>query len=308
MSEPTVERYHGRTMASRLLTIVAATRPAFLTASVLPVIAAGALAHALSPSAGIWIPTLVLAAVNIALIHAGANVLNDYFDSISGNDRSNDGFVYPFSGGSRFIQNSVLSERETLRIGLALMIAGALMGLAFVWMAGPGLLAIGVIGAALAIAYSSPPCLACHGLGEIVIGIAFGFLPVAGTMLILTGAIPTQAWWLGAVIACFVAAILWVNSIPDIPADQRAGKLTLPARLGAERSAKLLALWFLAGFAVLLASPLPKSTWIALAAGLPALIASRAAVAGRLIPAMPATIIAHAAVLLLLITGLLHAR
>lgn len=306
MSEPTIDRFHGRTLANRLATAVAAMRPAFLTASILPVIAAGALA-AVPPDARISVPLLVLAVVNIALIHAGANVLNDYFDSVSGNDRANVAFVHPFSGGSRFIQNDVLSEAETLRLGLVLLISGAVMGLWFVWETGPGLLIIGAIGTALAITYSSPPCLACRGLGDVAIGLAFGILPVAGTMLILTGSIPREAWWLGAVIACFVAAILWVNSIPDIAADRLTGKLTLPARLGAQWAARLLWAWFAAGFAILLLSPLPQPTWIALAAVLPAFVASRAAIARELIPAMPATILTHAAVSLLLTAGLLYA-
>ena len=307
LSEPAVQRYHRRTIANKFATILAATRPAFLTASILPVLAGGALT-AWSGQASIAVPALMLAVVNIALIHAGANVLNDYFDAVSGNDRANAGYVHPFSGGSRFIPNDVLSERETLRIGMALMLAGAVMGLGFVWVSGPALLAIGVIGTVLAITYSSPPCLACRGLGDLAIGIAFGVLPVAGTTIILTGSIPTTAWWLGAIIACFVAAILWVNSIPDIPADRFAGKWTLPARLGATRAGWLLPVWFAAGFAILLVSALPRPTWIALGAAIPAAIASRAAIAGRLLTAMPMTILTHAMATLLLVAGLLYAR
>ncbi len=303
MSEPTLERFHGRTPINKLATVLAATRPAFLTASILPVLAAGALAAHTSAS-GIAIHLLVLATINIALIHAGANILNDYFDAVSGNDAVNTGFVHPFSGGSRFIQNDVLSERDALRIGVVLMVCGALLGLAFVWITGPALLAIGVAGTLLAITYSSPPCLACRGLGDLVIGICFGLLPVAGTSLILTGTIPPEAWWLGAVIACFVAAILWVNSIPDIPADRSVGKMTLPARLGASAAALVLPMWFAAGFLILLVSPLPKVSWISLAGAIPALLASRAAIAGALSAAMPLTILTHAVVCILLIAGL----
>lgn len=307
MSEPTIERYHGRTLINRVATMVAATRPAFLTASVLPVLAAGALS-ALLGEASISQPLLVLAAINIALIHAAANVLNDYFDAASGNDAGNTGFVHPFSGGSRFIPNGVLSERDALVLGVALMAAGALLGLVFVWLTGPLLLALGVLGTLLAIIYSSPPCLACRGLGDIVIGICFGILPVVGTCLILLGHIPIAAWWLGAVIACFVAAILWVNSIPDIASDRRVGKMTLPARLGAKRAAQAFPLWFVAGFALLLLSPLPRETWVALLAAVPAAIAARSAIAGRLVPAMPLTILTHAAVAVLLAAGLIAAR
>lgn len=210
MSEPTIERYHRRTLANRVGMLVAATRPAFLTASVLPVLAGSALA-ALTSTDAVPPPLIALAAVDIALVHAGANVLNDYFDSASGNDRANTAFVHPFSGGSRFIQNAVLSEGETLRFGVMLMAAGAALGTLVVGIGGPLLLALGLVGTLLAVVYSSPPCLACRGLGDVVIGICFGLLPVAGMTLLLTGSIPIEAWWLGGVIACFVAAILWVN-------------------------------------------------------------------------------------------------
>lgn len=306
LSEPTVERFHGKTFPNRLVTAIAATRPAFLTASVLPVLAAGALAAYLEHGA-ISTSLLALATLNIALIHSGANVLNDYFDAISGNDAANTGRVFPFSGGSRFIQNDVLSEAETLRLALMLLAAGALLGLGFVWMAGPMLLAIGALGSMLAIVYSAPPCLACRGFGDAVIAVCFGVLPVAGTTLILMDRIPPQAWWLGAGIACFVAAILWINSIPDIAADRAAGKVTLPARVGRKRAAQLLPAWFTAGFAILALSPLPSEVQIVLLAGVPAWLATRAALAGRLIPAMPLTIVTHAAVCLLLTAALLYA-
>lgn len=307
MSEPTIERFHGRTLANRIATIVAATRPAFLTASVLPVLAAGALSARIG-AASISQTLLVLAAIAIAFIHAGANVLNDYFDAVSGNDAANTAFVHPFSGGSRFIQNDVLSEREMLGIGIVLIVAGAGLGLAIVWSTGPLLLLVGVVGTLLAIIYSSPPCLACRGLGDLVIGVCFGILPVVGTTLVLMGRVPEEAWWLGAVIACFVAAILWVNSIPDIASDRAAGKMTLPARLGATNAALVFPLWFVAGFLILLMSPLPRETWVALLAAVPAVIAGRAAIAGQLIPAMPLTIVTHAAVSLLLTAGLLAAK
>ena len=307
MSEPTIERFHGRTLGNRLLTALAATRPAFLTASVLPVLAAGALSAMLG-AGGFSSPLLAMATLGIALIHAGANVLNDYFDSVSGNDAANTARVYPFSGGSRFIQNDVLSEQQMLRLGLGSMLTGAAIGLVLVWASGPLLLAIGLAGSLLAVLYSAPPCLACRGLGDAVIAICFGLLPVIGTTLILTGAIPPQAWWLGAIIACFVAAILWVNSVPDIEADRIAGKLTLPVRLGAERAVALLPAWFAAGFALLLASPLPSQSWLALLAIVPAALASLAARDGRLEQAMPLTILTHAAVCALLTLSLLVTR
>lgn len=306
MSEPTLEIYHGRSLANRLARLFAATRPAFLTASILPVVAAAALAWSLAEGA-IAIGLVPLAVINIALVHSGANVLNDYFDALNGTDGSNTDRIYPFSGGSRFIQNKVLTIAETRNFGAALLVAGLIMGLWMTSLTGPLLLAMGLIGGLIAVVYSGPPCLACRGLGDIAIAACFGVLPVAGTAYILLGEIPRQAWWLGAAIGCFVAAILWVNSIPDIAADRRAGKLTIPARLGARAAARALPLWFAAGYAILFVSPLPQSVWIALFSTVPAAAASRAALAGKLVPAMPLTIVTHAMVCLLVALGLILA-
>ena len=57
--------------------------------------------------------TLLLALV----AHAGINVLNDYFDALNGTDQRNVGRLFPFTGGSRFIQNGVLTVRQTRAFG-----------------------------------------------------------------------------------------------------------------------------------------------------------------------------------------------
>ncbi|MGD9671004.1 MAG: prenyltransferase [Hyphomicrobiaceae bacterium] len=307
MSEPSRKIYHATTTANRLATWLAATRPAFLQVSVLPVLVSGTLADWHSEPD--WRALLLAACTSaIVMVHAGANVLNDYFDAANGTDTVNSARIYPFTGGSRFIQNGVLSPLATMWLGASLLATGCLIGLSLLATAPLALLPIGVIGVALAIIYTAPPCLVCRGLGDLVIAASFGILPVVGATLILTGHIPVEAWWIGAGLGAFAAAILWINAIPDIPADLAAGKKTLPARLGAERSARLLSVWFVAGFASLLAAPLPASTWLVLAAAIPAGMASRAARDGRLRAAVTLTIATHAVVALLLIVGLLAAR
>lgn len=303
MSEPSVEVFHGRTFQNRLATWFAATRPPFLTASLLPVLVGVALAWGQSGElqAGLALLTLL----NIALIHSGANVLNDYFDARNGTDAANSGRVFPFSGGSRFIQNGVLTQRQTLHLGGGLMAAGAILGLGMAMMAGPFILVIGMLGGLIAIFYSAPPCLACRGVGDLAIATCFGVLPVIGAACIQLGEVPLAAWWSGAGIGCFVAAILWVNSIPDIDADRKAGKLTLPVRLGKKRAIYGLPTWFVLGFALIVVAPMPGSTYLALIAAFPAAIASRALLRGGFMPAIPLTLATHASVCILLTVGFL---
>jgi 1,4-dihydroxy-2-naphthoate octaprenyltransferase len=303
MNEPQVAVFHQRTVANRLATYVAAMRPAFLTASVLPVLVGIALTWHLH--GGVDWALAAATALNIAVIHAGANVFNDYCDARNGTDDANVAHVFPFSGGSRFIPNGVLTLRQTLWLGAVLLAAGAVMGLAMAALAGPFILAIGAVGGALAIFYSAPPCLACRGLGDFVIGVCFGVLPVAGTEFIQAGTVSPANWWLGAAVGCFVAAILWINSIPDIDADRSAGKWTLPARLGPQRAPVGLLVLFVAGFLLIALGPLPTGTWLALLAAFPAGMAMRALLRGQLLPAMSLTLATHASVCLLLVVGLL---
>ena len=303
MAEPNLEVFHGKTLGNRLATYFAATRPAFLTASILPVLVG--IAWAWRAEHGLLSVALALLAVlGIVLIHAGANVINDYFDSRNGSDAQNTARVFPFTGGSRFIQNNVLSEAETGRYGASLLVAGAVVGLFLVSQGGWSLLAIGLIGGLIAIFYSAPPCLSCRGLGDLAIALDFGLLPVAGTVLLLQGDIPEQAWWLGGIVGCYVAAILWVNSIPDIEADRAAGKLTLPARVGAERAVWLLGAFFALGAVLILLSPLPRGAWLALLGLVPGAIAVRNAVQGSIAEAIPLTLMTHALVCVSLIVGM----
>ena len=63
----------------------------------------------------------------VMLVHAGMNVLNDYYDEQNGTDRRNTQRLFPFTGGSRFIQNGVLSTGETLVFGAWLLAVAMLI-------------------------------------------------------------------------------------------------------------------------------------------------------------------------------------
>lgn len=300
-TEPCVDIFHGNTLGNKIATYVAATRPPFLTASMLPVVAGTGLVWGETGQLNIILALLTL--FNIVLIHAGANVLNDYFDSRNGTDQLNTQRLFPFSGGSRFIQNGIITEEQTFRFGFVLIMLGAVLGVAITVITGPFILMIGLFGGLLAVFYSAPPCLACRGLGDLVIATCFGVLPVVGAAYIQTAEVLSSAIWLGATIGCFVAAILWVNSIPDIKADREAGKMTLPVRLGKQRAVYGLGLWFVAGFVILILSPLPQTSYISLLGIIPAVIATKALLDDKLIPAIPLTLITHAMVCLLLTIG-----
>ena len=123
----------------------------------------------------IKIDGLVLLALILALcMHAAANLLNDYFDHLNGSDDHNYGRISPFTGGSRYIQNQIISATQIHALGIALMLICCILGIYIFSQSTWLLMPIGILGLLLAWAYSAPPLqLMSKGvLGEIAIAIA----------------------------------------------------------------------------------------------------------------------------------------
>lgn len=226
-AEPTTQRF-----GNAPLRYLAATRPAFLSVTLVGCLIGLAAARA----DGVALDALrAVATVLFALLaHAGANVLNDYHDALSGADEANTGRLYPFTGGSRFIQNGVLSPRQTVRFAYVLL---GLVVPAGLWLAlgsGAGLVAVGLAGLALGWAYSAPPLkLASRGLGEFAIAGAW-LLVVVGADFVQRGAFAWTPVAAGLSYALLVANLLFINQFPDRAGDEAAGKRTLVVRLGAD--------------------------------------------------------------------------
>lgn len=208
-----------------------AMRPAFLTASIMPVLVGTAWGQAVGGRLDLAAALLALWAT--ALVHAGANVLNDVGDELGGTDRINTERIYPYTGGSRLIQNGVMSLAQMRRFGLGLIAMAMLLGALLAGLKGPIVLGLGLIGIVLAVAYSLPPLrLASRGLGEPTIAVGFGLLPAMGAAWLQTGRFDSMALLVAVPTAMWVTAILLINEVPDLRADALAGKRTWPVRFG----------------------------------------------------------------------------
>ncbi len=207
----------------------AATRPAFLSASLVAALLGLASAHSTGIALQPWLATVtVLFAV---LAHAGANVLNDYYDALNGTDAQNTERVFPFTGGSRFIQNGVLTTGQTARFGFALMGVVALAGLWLMQQSAAQLWQIGLAGLLIGWAYSAPPLrLNSRGWGEACITAGF-LLIVIGSDFVQRKQFDLAPVWAGLPYALLATNLLYINQFPDRSADTAAGKLHWVARL-----------------------------------------------------------------------------
>jgi 1,4-dihydroxy-2-naphthoate octaprenyltransferase len=230
-SEPLAVELLGNSPRQVLRRYWHAMRPAFFPASVLPVVVGTAWGHAVSGTVDLGVAALAL--LTTMLVHAGANVINDVADEESGTDRANVERIFPYTGGSRFIQNEILSAQAMRRFGVGLLAAALICGALLAWLKGPLVLAFGFLGVALGTLYSLHPAqLAGRGVGEAAIAAAFGLLPVTGAAWLQSGVVDFASLLVSIPVALWVTAILLINEVPDITADAAAGKRTLPVRLG----------------------------------------------------------------------------
>jgi len=220
------------------VTFVLMTRPGFLLVTAIGCFIG--LASAMACGSG-FDATKAAATVSLAVLaHAGANVLNDYFDSRNGADAANHGGMFPFSGGSRFIQSGQVSERDTGRWGAVLLVGFVLPGgLVLALHSGPGLLLVGAAGLLLGWAYSAPPMsLMSRGLGELTVA-ACWWLVVVGADYVQRQHFFIIPAYLAVSYAVMVSTILLVCGVPDVASDRAVGKHTLATRLSTRGLAAL---------------------------------------------------------------------
>jgi 1,4-dihydroxy-2-naphthoate octaprenyltransferase len=170
----------------------------------------------------------LLAFFGLLLCHIGVNVLNDYFDYRSGLDL--EVRRTPFSGGSGILPAALLKPKQVFWLGLVSFLLAVPIGVYFVIDRGWLLLPLLIVGTACAFLYT--PFLTKVGWPELATGVGLGALPVLGTYFV-----QTAAYTLPAVIACIPSGILvhnllLLNEFPDVDADGKAGRKTLPIVMG----------------------------------------------------------------------------
>jgi 1,4-dihydroxy-2-naphthoate octaprenyltransferase len=76
------------------------------------------------------------------------------------------------------------------------------------------------------------------GLGDLSVFIFFGWLGVMGTYFLHTQALDWLVLLPATTCSCFAVAVLNINNIRDIDSDEKAGKITIPVRIGRAKAVR----------------------------------------------------------------------
>lgn len=206
-----------------------AVRPWSFPASAMPVIVTAAFLF----WKGVYVNWgfAVWALVNIIVFHAAGNTWSDYFDFRKKVD-ADDTF------GAKTLTTGMFSSKEILILSIALTVVAAAAGLTLMALTGVTLLWIGLGGVLCTLLY---PFLKYHALGDLVILLAYAFLPTLGTSFVAAGAVDWNVLLIALPVGLITDGILHSNNTRDILTDKRAGISTMAMGLGPKVSAWLYA-------------------------------------------------------------------
>ena len=174
----------------------------------------------------------LLAFFGLLLAHISVNVLNEYFDYRSGVDFETQRTL--FSGGSGALPAGLLKPKQALWLGLGSLLAIIPIGIYFTITKGWLLLPLLLVAAACIILYT--PLILKTGWPEWAPGVGLGVLPVLGVYFVQTANYTWPVIVASVPSGILVHNLLLLNEFPDVEADRKVGRKTLPIAMGKKKA------------------------------------------------------------------------
>ena len=192
-------------------------------------------------------------------------------------DQLNQGFNR-FSGGSRILVKGLLPVWVPLLLGYGCLVGAMILGLYIYvqYRTGSWTLLLGGIGIVSGFFYSGKPFRwSYRGVGEILIGFCYGWLPIATGFYLFTGFFSHQILLLSIPVSLSIFNVILINEFPDEEADRAIGKKNLVVRFGKERIGDLyIGLSILIGLSFIKVLKIFGQTpiWLFILSGIPLLL------------------------------------
>jgi 1,4-dihydroxy-2-naphthoate octaprenyltransferase len=167
-----------------------------------------------------------------------SNLANDYGDSIHGADSADR------KGPSRAVQSGAVTKGQMLTAVVIFILLSLVSGISLLllsfglqWKALFFFFGLGVLSILAAIAYTvGKKPYGYAGLGDISVLLFFGLVGVLGSYYLFTKKITALEILPALSCGLFSIAVLNINNIRDIDSDRKAGKFSIPVRIGRERA------------------------------------------------------------------------
>ncbi|HIZ85593.1 MAG TPA: 1,4-dihydroxy-2-naphthoate octaprenyltransferase [Candidatus Coprenecus stercoravium] len=237
---------------------VLAARPKTLAGAATPVIMGGACAWMWLSSNGYdaaatfrWLP-FGLCMLFAWIMQIDANFVNDWFDFRKGSDTEQR------LGPKRACAQGWITPKA-MKTGIAATtLLACAAGAPLIWTGGPWMLAVGAACVLFCFLYTTK--FSRMGLGDVLVLLFFGIVPVGFTFYLQTGTWTLEATLAGLACGLAVDCLLIVNNYRDRAEDATQGKKTIVVRLGGQWAIILyylsgLSATLLAGAAVALSKP-----------------------------------------------------
>lgn len=204
-----------------------ATRPWSFTMTVISVSVGSVLGALEGPFS--WFLYL-LTATGVVFMHAGTNLLNDYYDTKYGVDTASAATTqyrpHPLVHG-------FLSARQVRLGAYVLFGVAAAIGLYLTSVSGWMVLSIGMIGILAGIGYTAPPMKYKYiAMGEVSVFLMWGPLMVEGAYYVQRHSLSFEALLISIPFGVLVALVLFANNIRDIEHDRSRNIRTIAIALG----------------------------------------------------------------------------
>lgn len=256
-------------MIKFLKEMLAASRAHYCPVIVLPVLLA-VVTYGRREQLHSWEVYLLVALMAVGAFTAqmAANLTNDIFDFLSGADTRAHTRDDPNFGGSNILTTGVWSIRQAAGVNFFQYLVALLCGVGVCLLAGIWVpLAVAVTGGLFGFFYVAPPLRFAYfgrGLGEVVIVVCFGLLPVFGAAVAMKGTVAGTlpgVIYLGLISGLLTSLILLHHAFIHPDSDREVKKVSPVVAYGTaavfKASLVLLALAYVAlGLAVFL-GPLP---------------------------------------------------
>ena len=211
-----------------------AARPKTLTGASVPVMIALAMAYTDLQGNGFRIIPAVLCALFAFVMQIDANFVNDYFDFISGKDDEQR------LGPARACAMGWIDVAK-MKVGIVIItVIACIIGLPLVVYGGVEMILVGALCVVFCFLYTT--LLASRGLGDLLVLVFFGIVPVCATYYLQTDTCTWVVFLASLACGLVIDTLLVVNNYRDIDNDRRAGKKTLIVMIGADKG-RLLYLW-----------------------------------------------------------------